>query len=45
LKELREALLVELGDAGYELTPAGRELIKKLQPLNRWAEDWAGQVS
>jgi DNA-binding HxlR family transcriptional regulator len=45
LKELREALLVELGDAGYELTPAGRELIRKLQPLNRWAEAWAAQVS
>jgi DNA-binding HxlR family transcriptional regulator len=41
LKELREAALVELADAGYLLTPAGLELIKHLKPLNRWADGWA----
>jgi DNA-binding HxlR family transcriptional regulator len=41
LKELREARLVELGDAGYLLTPGGLELIKHLKPLNRWADGWA----
>jgi DNA-binding HxlR family transcriptional regulator len=41
LKDLREARLVELVPAGYQLTPAGAELIKLLQPLNRWAERWA----
>lgn len=38
LKELREAGIVELGDAGYVLTPAGRGLVQALKPLNRWAE-------
>jgi DNA-binding HxlR family transcriptional regulator len=41
LKELREAGLVELADAGYRLTPTGHELIKYLKPLNRWADGWA----
>ncbi len=41
IKEVREAGLVELGDAGYFLTTAGLELIKYLKPLNRWADDSA----
>ena len=41
LKELREARVVELGEAGYVLTDAGRELVKSLKPLNRWAEEWS----
>lgn len=41
VKELREAGIVELGGDGYALTPAGAELLKRLQPLNRWAERWA----
>ena len=45
LKELREAAVVELAESGYLLTPAGRELIKQLKPLNRWAEDWAAKLS
>jgi DNA-binding HxlR family transcriptional regulator len=45
MKELREAALVELKEGGYQLTPAGRELIKQLKPLHRWAEDWAAQLS
>jgi DNA-binding HxlR family transcriptional regulator len=41
LKELREARVVELADAGYCLTPQGLELVRHLKPLNRWAEAWA----
>jgi DNA-binding HxlR family transcriptional regulator len=41
LKELREARMVELGDGGYLLTPRGRELLRHLRPLHRWAETWA----
>jgi DNA-binding HxlR family transcriptional regulator len=41
LKELREAQLVELAEAGYVLTSGGVELVRHLKPLNRWAEDWA----
>jgi DNA-binding HxlR family transcriptional regulator len=41
LKELREARLVELVEAGYALTPAGHALARHLKPLNRWAERWA----
>jgi DNA-binding HxlR family transcriptional regulator len=45
MKELREAALVELAEGGYQLTPAGCELIKQLKPLSRWAEHWAAQLS
>jgi DNA-binding HxlR family transcriptional regulator len=45
LKELREAAVVELSEGGYRLTPAGRQLIKQLNPLNQWAERWAAQLS
>ena len=41
LKELRAARIVELGSDGYALTPSGLELLRRLQPLNRWAELWA----
>jgi DNA-binding HxlR family transcriptional regulator len=42
LKELREARLVELQEAGYALTAAGRELVRHLKPLSRWAQAWGG---
>lgn len=45
LKELREARLVELQQAGYALTGDGRELMRHLKPLNRWAEGWGAEVS
>jgi len=45
MKELREAALVELAEGGYQLTLAGRELIRQLKPLNRWAESWGRQFS
>lgn len=44
LKDLREGRLVELAEAGYQLTPAGRNLIKLLRPLNRWADGWAAET-
>lgn len=44
LKELREARVVELSDAGYALTPRGMELLRHLAPLNRWAEAWAADL-
>jgi DNA-binding HxlR family transcriptional regulator len=44
LKELREARLVELATVGYALTPFGIELVRRLKPLDRWAEAWAGEI-
>lgn len=41
LKELRDALIVELGDVGYTLTREGLELIRYLKPIHGWAEAWA----
>lgn len=41
-RELREAGLLRLDEqAGYELTPLGRELFERFQPLMRWSERWA----
>jgi DNA-binding HxlR family transcriptional regulator len=40
LKELRAAGVVALVDAGYVLTEAGGELVKRLTPLNQWANRW-----
>jgi len=44
LKELREAQLVEAGEGGYALTPSGLELVRRLKPLDHWAEAWAGGI-
>ena len=44
LAELREALLIEAGDAGYTLTERGRSLLEQFAPLDRWANDWAKAV-
>jgi len=41
LAELREARVVELGAAGYQLTDEGRELGTILLPFHQWAERWA----
>jgi DNA-binding HxlR family transcriptional regulator len=43
LAELREAALVDAGEAGYALTPLGRELIAAFKPLTAWAVRWQGQ--
>jgi DNA-binding HxlR family transcriptional regulator len=45
LAELREGGIVELGEAGYALTPAGAELCAALAPLHRWAEAWARRLT
>jgi DNA-binding HxlR family transcriptional regulator len=44
LKELREAGVVEHGEAGYALTEAGHALARHLRPLGRWADDWAARL-
>jgi len=42
LAELTEArLVVQAGDGQYELTAIGAKLGHALQPLNRWAGEWA----
>lgn len=41
LAELRDAGLVDHDEAGYGLTPMGRELLQSLLPLNAWATRWA----
>ncbi|WGT61975.1 winged helix-turn-helix transcriptional regulator [Variovorax paradoxus] len=40
LKELRAGGIVVLADAGYLLTESGGELVKRLKPLNQWADRW-----
>ena len=44
LRELRESGIAELDEEGYRLTPAGVQLVRRLQPLNRWAEEWAQNI-
>lgn len=41
LAELREGLLVDATEQGYELTARGRELAALLEPVSRWSEGWA----
>jgi DNA-binding HxlR family transcriptional regulator len=42
LAELRAAGVVRHGDGeGYALTDEGRELLRALVPLSRWAKRWA----
>ena len=43
LAELREAALVDAGEAGYALTTLGRELIVAFEPLTAWALRWQGR--
>jgi DNA-binding HxlR family transcriptional regulator len=40
LRELGEAQIVAHNGNGYTLTPAGRDLLARLLPLNEWAEHW-----
>ena len=40
LTELRAVGIVELADAGYQLTSQGRALMDALAPLSRWADRW-----
>jgi DNA-binding HxlR family transcriptional regulator len=41
LAELREALIVEAGDDGYQLSARGVELLQLFEPVSDWARDWA----
>jgi DNA-binding HxlR family transcriptional regulator len=41
IKELREAGLVFHGDDGYGVTPAGSELLRRLNELPPFAAKWA----
>lgn len=45
LAELREVVLVEMGENGYALTPLGSELIEALAPMQRWSAKWAKALS
>jgi DNA-binding HxlR family transcriptional regulator len=40
LAELREAGLAEPAEAGYALTPLGRELLVAFEPMTAWALRW-----
>ncbi|CAN7145654.1 helix-turn-helix domain-containing protein [Variovorax sp. LjRoot84] len=40
IKELRALNIVELAELGYALTESGVELVKRLKPLNQWADHW-----
>ena len=40
LRELEEAAIVSRDSQGYVLTSQGRELLRCLEPLDRWATDW-----
>jgi DNA-binding HxlR family transcriptional regulator len=44
LKELRALAIVDHADGGYVLTDHGRRLAKALQPLSRWATEWAADL-
>jgi DNA-binding HxlR family transcriptional regulator len=43
LRELTEAGITERSEAGYALTPRGRDLLARLAPLDSWAAAWAGE--
>jgi DNA-binding HxlR family transcriptional regulator len=43
LGELRDAGIVERGAAGYALSAEGARLLAELEPLQGWAERWAGR--
>ena len=43
LAELRELGLVELGEAGYQLSKDGSSLGELLLPLDAWARRWAAR--
>jgi len=45
MRQLTEAGLVQPSDVGYQLTPAGRELVQEMARLDRWAERWAADAS
>ena len=44
LAELRDALLVENGAAGYQLTTRGAQLLELFEPFGDWVESWAAAL-
>jgi DNA-binding HxlR family transcriptional regulator len=44
LAELREARIIETSAAGYTLTADGKKLLDVLNPLSKWAEQWADHL-
>lgn len=45
LREMEAAALVARDDgATWGLTPAGRDLLRLLMPLERWSRDWADSL-
>jgi DNA-binding HxlR family transcriptional regulator len=45
LAELAEHRLVQTDESGaYLLAPQGKELLALFEPVNRWAERWAGAL-
>lgn len=44
IKQLKQAQLVHLTEAGYELTPTGLALVKALDPLRDWSQQWADML-
>ena len=45
LKELRSAGLIYNAEKGYALTPDGRQLFERLEPLGDWAMDWVKKLN
>jgi len=41
LRELSAAGILRRSSAGYALTAEGRELLRSLAPIDRWARRWA----
>jgi DNA-binding HxlR family transcriptional regulator len=44
LKELRQLLIVDHGEAGYFLTTHGHSLMSALEPLQTWSRRWAADA-
>lgn len=44
LAELRENLIVETGESGYQLTARGEKLLGLFDPLGSWVENWAAAL-
>jgi DNA-binding HxlR family transcriptional regulator len=45
LRELVDNAIVTVDDTGrYGLSDDGRELLRALQPLSRWADEWGAQA-
>jgi DNA-binding HxlR family transcriptional regulator len=45
LRELSAAGVIERSIDGYALTSSGRELLKRLSPLEEWSARWAKRVA